>query len=127
LPNKAEVFVVRPAPPASQAALATAPPFAISTRLLSERPVFHANVSGTSIVVITSPAGASRAYASREYRFAAIDGDENLQDDQGRQWAVEEDFLTATFDLNIRLPRIAAHRAFWFGWFAQHPDTMLID
>ena len=23
-------------------------------------------------------------------------------------------------------PRVAAQRAFWFGWYAQYPDTTLI-
>lgn len=129
LPNKAEVFVVRSTAPSTvtPATPAGAPPFAISTRLLSERPVFHADVGGTNIVVITSAAGANRAYASQEYRFAATDGGENVRDEQGRQWVAEEDFLAATFDPNLRLPRIPGHRVFWFGWFAQYPDTVLID
>jgi hypothetical protein len=128
LPNKAEVFVLRSTalPDSAPAALADAPPFAISTRLLSERPVFHADVGGTSIVVITSAAGASRAYASGDHRFSATDGGENVQDEQGRRWVAGEDFLGAAFD-SIRLPRIAGHRAFWFGWFAQFPDTVLVD
>ncbi len=24
-----------------------------------------------------------------------------------------------------RLARVPAHRAFWFGWIAQHPETVL--
>jgi len=129
LPNKAEVFVVRStaAPGAAQAEPANAPPVAISTRLLGERPVLHTDVGRTHIVVVTSAAGASRAYASGEYRFATTDGGKNLLDDQGRSWLVEEDFLAAEFDANVRLLRLPAHRAFWFGWFAQHPDTVLID
>jgi hypothetical protein len=129
LPNKAEVFVVRstPSSAATPATLADAPPFAISTRLLSERPVFHTDVGSTSIVVITTAAGASRAYASEEHRFVATDGGDNVQDEQGRQWVVEEDFLAATFDSSLRLPRLPGHRVFWFGWFAQYPDTVLID
>jgi hypothetical protein len=26
----------------------------------------------------------------------------------------------------VRLPRRTAFRAFWFGWFAQFPDTVLV-
>ena len=26
----------------------------------------------------------------------------------------------------VRLPRVAAQRAFWFGWYAQFPETELI-
>lgn len=129
LPNKAEVFVVRStAPPdALPAARADAQPFAISTRLLGERPVFHTDVGGTNIVVVTSAGGASRAYASGTYRFATTDGNDTVRDDDGREWAAEEDFLVAKFDASVRLARVAGHRAFWFGWYAQHPETVLVD
>jgi hypothetical protein len=129
LPNKAEVFVVRSTlpPDAPTAARADTPPFAISTRLLGEQPVFHADVGGTPIVVVTSAGGASRAYASATYRFASTDGNDTVRDGEGRQWVAEEDFLVASFDSNVRLARVAGHRAFWFGWYAQHPDTVLVD
>jgi hypothetical protein len=26
----------------------------------------------------------------------------------------------------LQATRAPAHRAFWFGWFAQHPDTTLM-
>jgi hypothetical protein len=129
LPNKAEVFVVRSTSPpdASSAARADAPPFAISTRLLGERPVFHTDVGGTNIVVVTSAGGANRAYASATYRFATTDGNDTVRDDNGREWVADEDFLVAKFDSGVRLARVAGHRAFWFGWYAQHPDTVLVD
>ncbi len=129
LPNKAEVFVVRSTTPpdALTAARADTPPFAISTRLLGERPVFHADVGGANIVVVTSAGGASRAYASATYRFATTDGNDTVRDDDGREWVAEEDFLVAKFDSSVRLARVAGHRAFWFGWYAQHPDTVLVD
>ena len=129
LPNKAEVLVVRSTAPldaASPAAAAT-PPFAISANLLRDHPVFHTAVDGTNVVVITSTAGASRVYASESYRFAATDGNETVRDAEGREWLVDEDFLAAMSDSDVRLPRLPAHRAFWFGWYAQHPDTVLID
>jgi len=49
-----------------------------------------------------------------------------IVDTSGRRWRVSEDALIAEFDDVLRLPRVAAHRAFWFGWFAQFPDTRLI-
>jgi hypothetical protein len=131
LPNKAEVLVVRSIPtqpgtdPASDDD--TAPPFAISTDLLSERPVFHVVVDDANLVVVTSDGGANRVYASGAYRFVDTDGDSTVRDAEGRDWRVDEYSLEATFDPSVRLPRVPAHRAFWFGWYAQHPDTVLID
>jgi len=129
LPNKAEVLVVRSATPPNEvsAARTEAPPFAISTAVLREQPILHTQVGDTNVVVVTSPAGASRVYAAGKHRFAAVTEDARLMDTEGREWRVDEDFLVATFDPDTRLPRLAAHRAFWFGWYAQHPDTVLID
>ena len=132
LPNKAEVLIVRPISPQSGAdsvpEVDTAPPFAISTNLLRERPVFHVVVGGdTNLVVVTSAGGANRVYAADTYRFVETDGDANVRDAEGRDWIVNEDSLDATFDSSVRLPRASAHRAFWFGWYAQHPDTVLIN
>jgi Protein of unknown function (DUF3179) len=129
LPNKAEVLVVRSTRPvgAIVATLAETPPFAIATSLLHDQPVFRTEVGGTDVVVITSAGGASRVYLSETYRFAATDGQNTVTDAEGRAWTVGETSLDATFDSNLHLPRIPAHRAFWFGWYAQHPDTVLID
>jgi hypothetical protein len=129
LPNKAEVLVVRSttAPDPASTTRADGAPFAISTTLLRDHPVFHTVVDGTNVVVITSAAGASRAYASEAHRFVEADGNDNVRDAEGREWIIDEDALAATFDPVVRLPRVAAHRAFWFGWYAQYPDTVLIE
>jgi len=129
LPNKAEVLVVRSTQPADAlvAALTETPPFAIAAELLRDRPVFQTEVGGTNVVVVTSTGGANRVYLSETYHFVETDGQSTVRDSQGRAWTVSEDFLEATFDSDLRLPRIPAHRAFWFGWYAQHPDTVLIE
>ena len=129
LPNKAEVLVIRSTTPAGAgtALPVPAPPFAISTARLAQAPILHVQVAGTNVVVVTSPAGASRVYAGGDHRFVTATADDKLLDADGQEWLVDEDFLTATFDPAVRLPRLAAHRAFWFGWYAQHPDTVLIE
>jgi hypothetical protein len=40
---------------------------------------------------------------------------------------VAENQLRSARDPKLVLARVPAHRAFWFGWFAQHPDTLLIE
>jgi hypothetical protein len=117
LPNKAEVLVVRSIPASDAAAdVIEAPPVAVSTKRLDDEPVLHLAVDGTNLVVVTSVDGANRVYASGEYRFVGTDGDLLVQDAAGRDWVVSEADLEATFDANLRLPRVSAHRAFWFGW-----------
>jgi hypothetical protein len=130
LPNKAEVLVVRSVRSASARPPSEpdpVPPFAISTSLLRERPVFHFVVVDTNLVVVTSTGGANRVYSSDAYRFVETDGNGIVRDTEGREWIVAEDALEAAFDSSLRLPRMSAHRAFWFGWYAQYPDTVLID
>jgi hypothetical protein len=128
LPNKAEVLVIRSTAPAFDAVAPAddVPPFAIAATFLAAHPVYQTELDGTKLVVVTSPAGANRVYSSEGFSFVETDGSETLRDSEGRAWTIGEDFLTARFDAGIRLPRIAAHRAFWFGWYAQHPDTVLI-
>lgn len=129
LPNKAEVLVIRSTTPFDSlvTTLTETPPFAISVDRLSEEPVFQTTIGDTDIVVVTSVGGASRAYASGTHRFVETDGEKTVVDSEGREWLVNEDDLQAGFDSDLRLPRIPTHRAFWFGWYAQHPDTVLIE
>lgn len=119
LANKAEVLALR---------LATEDgtrPLAISAEFLRRHRVYHVEPD-PSLVVVTSDAGANRVYAAGEQRFERLDDEGRLIDGQGRAWRVTEDALVATFAESRELPRVPAHRAFWFGWYAQHPDTELI-
>ena len=43
-----------------------------------------------------------------------------------RQWKVTEEALVPVAGAGPALPRVAAFRAFWFGWYAQFPDTILV-
>jgi hypothetical protein len=47
-------------------------------------------------------------------------------DRAGARWRVTEEALISAADPTRRLARVAAFRAFWFGWYAQFPDTRLI-
>ena len=73
------------------------------------------------------PAGANRVYRAGSHRFVRIDDAGRVIDSKGRAWTVSEPALTATFDPKLSVPRVPAFRAFWFGWYAQHPDTVLIN
>jgi hypothetical protein len=112
LKNKDEVLVMRvPAP------------VAIAADLLRRQPIFHARAGTLSFVVVTSRGGANRVYQTGERRFRAGDAPDRLIDERGVSWSIAEDALVA--GSGERAPRLAAQRAFWFGWHAQFPDTVL--
>ena len=122
LRNKDEVVVMR-LPTAS----GERQPLAISAAFLNEHPVYHTEVAGHSLVVVTSRAGANRVYEAGSTRFARRLDDDRVADDAGRSWTVAEDALIPQDEAAQRLPRVPAQRAFWFGWYAQFPDTVLIQ
>ena len=122
LRNKDEVVVMR-LPTAS----GERQPLAISAAFLNEHPVYQTEVAGHSLVVVTSRAGANRVYEAGSTRFARRLDDDRVADDAGRIWTVGEDALISQDESAQRLARVPAQRAFWFGWYAQFPDTVLIQ
>jgi hypothetical protein len=102
-------------------------PVAVSVKRLRREPVLHLDVAGRRFVVITSPAGANRVFECGTERFVAVERDGDVRDAAGRTWQVTEAALVSRDDTARRLARVAAHRAFWFGWYAQFPDTILVQ
>jgi Protein of unknown function (DUF3179) len=121
LKNKAEVLALRLAPVAGGGVQ----PVAIAADLLRRQRVYHVDLGEHHVVVVTTAGGANRVYRSTSQRFKATGDDGRVIDAQNRSWRAEENHLQAEFDETLRLPRLAAHRAFWFGWYAQYPDTVL--
>jgi hypothetical protein len=102
-------------------------PVALSTEFLAEQPIFQANVAGQPFVVVTSEWGASRVYESAGRQFDAALDEQRVRDDDGLIWLLTEDQLVAEGDCTMRLARLPAHRAFWFGWYAQFSQTTVFD
>jgi hypothetical protein len=48
--------------------------------------------------------------------------DELIAEGTGERWRIEEEALVSAPG-GRRLARLAGHLAYWFGWFAFHPDT----
>ncbi len=120
LRNKDEVLVLR-----SEVLGVTVPPTAIAVARLRRHPVFAFEAGGRPLVAITSKAGANAVYERGAHTFAARAADGRVSDAHGGRWTVTADALVGPGD--ERLARVAAHRAFWFGWVAQYPDTVLIQ
>lgn len=97
---------------------------AISAEFLQRNSVFHGSISEKKFVVLTDRSGANRVYASGEHSFVNWDQDVQATDTLGNVWRVTSDAL---IHKAIRLERLPAHRAFWFGWYSQFPETRLIQ
>jgi Protein of unknown function (DUF3179) len=127
LKNKDEVLIVRSS---------DASPIAISTEFLNRNRVYHVSIGDCEFVVLTDKSGANRVYESGSVRF--IDWEKDVlksdhssanNEEKSTQWRLTEDALVSiTEDAKDRktLPRVSAHRAFWFGWYSAYPDTTLI-
>ena len=124
LANKEEVLVLRLPDPDRPGELL---PLAVTARFLLRNRVSHHDFAGRNLVIVTSEQGANRVYDAGEIRFERRIDDEQVVDDAGRAWQVSEDGLVLVDDAGVRLARVPAQRAFWFGWYAQFPDTALVD
>ena len=121
LNNKDEILAIRfPRREGGDDALA------ITADFLSQNPLFQTDLAGRQLLVLTSPDGANRVYAAPGVTFVERVGANQVKDSEGRTWVADEDAIVPTDNPGGGLPRLSAFRAFWFGWYAQYPDTELI-
>jgi hypothetical protein len=87
-------------------------------------PVVNDAVGSTPVVVVGQSATRTvRAYERGHLRFRSGPGpDELIAEGTGERWRIEEEALVSAPG-GRRLARLAGHLAYWFGWFAFHPDT----
>ena len=111
--NKAEVFALRNADEQ----------VAISIDFLKKKPVHYESVGKQKIVILADSGGASRAYEAGDVAFKEFDGVTTATDSEGNKWKVAEDKVSFGDKSLIRVP---SHRAFWFGWQSQFPETRLV-
>ena len=102
-------------------------PLAIAASFLQRNRVFHLTFAGRNLAVVTSAHGANRVYDVQDVRFVRHLDEQRLADQMGRAWRITEDALALDGDPSVRRVRVPAQRAFWFGWYAQFPDTELIE
>jgi hypothetical protein len=126
LKNKAEVLalLLRPAGAPREAPRKA---LAVSVELLRKRPVMHTSFAGHELVIVSTEGGANRVYDAGEVRFDRVAADgKHLIDQRSQPWQITEDALVPDGRDEATRRRLAARRAFWFGWFAQFPDTELV-
>ena len=73
--------------------------------------------------VTYSSGGEVRAYARGDRTFAPGPDPYTVLDQQGQSWQVGEEALQGPD--GARAPRLDGHQAYWFGWYAFFPDTLL--
>ncbi len=117
LKNKDQVLAIRLDEMTSQRLV-------IAAEFLTEHPVYHDQLGETKFVVLTDESGANRVYESGDIRFQTLDG-MTVTDSEGNPWQVTEPSLIQV-ESNRKLRRLPAHRVFWFGWYAQFPNTRLV-
>ena len=101
--------------------------------VLQRERVVNDEVGGAEVVVISSSASPdARVYARDGRRFVLPTGGTPavglptlLTESDGAEWQVTEDALVNTADASQTLPRLPSHYAFWFGWYAFRPDTLV--
>jgi hypothetical protein len=101
-------------------------PVAIAAKFLEWRPLYQTRIADRDVVIVTNRAGANRAYDASGPKFVRRLADDRLLDEQNVTWQVTEDALVAVAERLPPRPRIVTERAFWFGWQAHFPDTILI-
>lgn len=123
LKNKDEVLVMLLA---GEGDSGSEEPWAIATDFLDRNRIYPFEAAGRPFVVITSVGGANRVYETAGIPFSRQDASEAIVDQTGRRWTLTEDALEARDGSGLELRRVTANRAFWFGWYAQFPETELI-
>lgn len=96
---------------------------AISAAYLKGNRIYHGRMGERPFVVLTDRSGANRVYETGDVRFTFLKGN-IARDADGNDWTVSETSLTLSGKQPLK--RLPAHRAFWFGWFAQYPKSRLV-
>ncbi|MCL4267110.1 MAG: DUF3179 domain-containing protein [Anaerolineae bacterium] len=79
--------------------------------------------SRLSDTVTYSNGTAVRAYERGENSFVLGVGENEVLDGDGRVWQITEEALIGP--KGETLPRLGGHLAYWFGWYAFFPDTLV--
>ena len=73
--------------------------------------------------VIYDSGGEVRAFDRGDEVFSVTDDPDVVVDSLGREWQVTEEALIGPD--GEQAPRINGHLAYWFGWFAFFPNTLV--
>lgn len=117
---------------------------AYPAKTLAEEKVVNDSVGGTNVVLVAphgtlvakgrhpllgvfdySLGAEVRAYKREDVTFKAGESDYTLVDGDGGEWKVTEEALIGPG--GKRAPRLPGQLAYWFAWYAFHPDTEVFE
>ncbi|MEW6209498.1 MAG: DUF3179 domain-containing protein [Acidobacteriota bacterium] len=100
-------------------------PKAYALNRLRDRGVLNDEVAGEKLVLIAERSEV-RVYARGERIFKSMATANRVEAQDGSVWSLTEDALVNP-STGERLPRIAGHLSYWFGWHSFYPSTLLYD
>ncbi|WP_459213023.1 DUF3179 domain-containing protein [Aquimarina rhabdastrellae] len=100
-------------------------PLAISTKFLKRNPIYSYTIGTIPMVILTDKTMANRVYNSQDIIFISYNQKEHtVTDSLNEIWTIYEDRLEHSSGKTLL--RIPTFNAFWFGWKASYPNTILI-
>ena len=92
--------------------------------LVAPRGVVQVDGDNQYVGPVTYQAGGEvRAFERGERQFSPGADEDSLLDEAGNEWLVTEEALLGPD--GATLPRIPGHLAYWFGWYAFFPETLI--
>lgn len=101
---------------------------------LRELGVVNDTLGDKNVVILSSAMSSdARVFERGDETFTLVSGEDiegiptSLVDSNGEVWVVSKTGLTKSRNQNATLSRLPSFVAFWFGWYAFHPDTTLFE
>lgn len=101
---------------------------------LRELRVVNDTLGNKNVVILSSAMSSdARVFERDDETFTLLGGEDvegipaSLVDSNGETWRVGKTGLTKSGDQSATLSRLPSFVAFWFGWYAFHPDTTLFE
>jgi len=103
-------------------------PKAYPLATLRRESVLNDTLGGDKVVLVTNPrTGAVRAYLRGPLTFRSVSGsDDRVETEDGGVWTLTEAALVSQ-NSGQKLSRLPGHTAYWFGWYAFFPQTLLYE
>ena len=96
---------------------------------MQEVPVVNDTLGGVEVVLVAEQGTNGVRVYQREGLTFALDLEDSrgntILDEDGTAWSLSEEALINASDPEMQLNRIGGHVAFWFGWYAFHPETTI--